>query len=121
VIGFSAGSGSVLEFARRHPQWVIGLVLACCRLGGGISFGTAMRPVLRFAYSADRLFWIFKKLIPTAYSRMMGVPKGYQASPQHAQAIAAVRDLLFPLKPRRDGAVFDGYISNVTADRFPLE
>jgi hypothetical protein len=52
---------------------------------------------------------------------MMGVPKGYQASPQDAQAIAAVRDLLFPLKPRRDGAVFDGYISNVTADRFPLE
>jgi 2-hydroxy-6-oxonona-2,4-dienedioate hydrolase len=37
VIAFSAGSGSVLEFARRHPERVIGLILACCRLGGGIT------------------------------------------------------------------------------------
>src|SRR5512132_3300427 len=37
VIAFSAGSGAVLEFARRHPERVTGLILACCRLGGGIT------------------------------------------------------------------------------------
>jgi pimeloyl-ACP methyl ester carboxylesterase len=37
VIAFSAGSGSALELARRHPERVMGLVLACCRLGGGIT------------------------------------------------------------------------------------
>ncbi len=78
VIGFSAGSGSILELARRHPQRVIGLILACCRLGGGITTPKAFAPVFRLAYSADRLFWIFKKLMPTAYSRMMGMPKGYK-------------------------------------------
>ena len=58
--------------------------------------------------------------MPTAYSRMMGIPKGYQPSLREAEEIAAP-DLLFPFKPRRDGAVFDGFVSNLTADRFPLE
>jgi len=44
VIGFSAGSGSILEFAQRHRQRVIGLVLACCRLGGGVNVGKAFAP-----------------------------------------------------------------------------
>ena len=121
VIGFSAGSGSILELARRHPQRVIGLILACCRLGGGITTPKAFAPVFRLAYSADRLFWIFKNLMPTAYSRMMGMPKGYKPSPQEADAVAAGMNLLFPLTPRREGAVFDGFVSNLAADRFPFE
>jgi pimeloyl-ACP methyl ester carboxylesterase len=120
VIGYSAGSGSVLEFALAHRQRVIGLILACCRLGGGVTVGKAFAPLFRLAYN-DRLFWVFKKLMPTAYSRMMGIPKGYRPSPPEAAAIAASRDLLFPLKPRRDGAVFDGFVANLVADRFPLE
>jgi TAP-like protein len=35
--------------------------------------------------------------------------------------MAGVRELLFPLRPRREGAVFDGFVSNLAADRFPLE
>jgi pimeloyl-ACP methyl ester carboxylesterase len=97
VLAYSAGSGSVLELGRRHPQRVIGLILACCRLGGGVTLGKAFAPLLRLAYSADRLFWTFKKLMPTTYSQMMGIPKGFQPSPQEAEAIAASRDLLFPL------------------------
>jgi hypothetical protein len=87
---------------------VIGLILACCRLGGGVTLGKAFAPLFRLAYSADRLLWVFKKLMPTAYSQMMGIPKGYRPSPQEAAAIAGTRELLFPLKPRRDGAVFEG-------------
>lgn len=121
VIGYSAGSGSVLEFALRHPQRVIGLILASCRLGGGVTLGKAFAPLFRLAYSADLLFWVFKKLMPTAFSQMMGIPKGYRPSPREAEAMAASRELLFPLKPRRDGAVFDGFVSNLVADRFPFE
>lgn len=122
VLAFSAGSGSALEFSRRHADRVIGSIFACCRLGGGVTTGRALKPVLRLAYGSDRLFWIFKKLLPTAFSRMMGIPKGYRpASREEADAIAASRELLFPLRPRREGAVFDGYVSNMVADRFPLE
>jgi pimeloyl-ACP methyl ester carboxylesterase len=52
---------------------------------------------------------------------MMGAPKGYRPTPEQAQALRNIRELLFPLKPRRDGAVFDGFVSNLAADRFPLE
>jgi pimeloyl-ACP methyl ester carboxylesterase len=118
VIAYSAGSGSVLEFARRHPERVIGLILACCRLGGGITTPNAFAPLFRLAYGADRAFWIFRRIMPNAYARMMGKPKGYRPTPREAEAIA---DMLFPLKPRREGAVFDGFVSNLAADRFPLE
>jgi hypothetical protein len=40
-----------------------------------------------------------------AYSRMMGLPKGYRPSPEEARDIAAMRDLLFTLKPRCAGDV----------------
>jgi pimeloyl-ACP methyl ester carboxylesterase len=77
--------------------------------------------VFRLAYSADWVFWAFKKLMPLAYSRMMGLPKGYRLSAEESDTMAAIRELLFPLKPRRDGAVFDGFVSALAADRFPLE
>lgn len=121
VIAFSAGSGSVLELARRHPRRVTGLILASCRLGGGITPSKAFAPVLRLAYSADPLFWLFKQLMPAAYAQMMGMPKGYQPPPHEQQAVTAGLNQLFPLKPRREGAVFDGFVSNLAADRFPLE
>jgi pimeloyl-ACP methyl ester carboxylesterase len=48
VLGFSAGSGSALEFGLRHPDRVIGLILANCRLGGGVTVSTAFaQPVPR--------------------------------------------------------------------------
>jgi pimeloyl-ACP methyl ester carboxylesterase len=121
VIGFSAGSGSVLEFARRHPGRVIGLILASCRLGGGVTLGKGFAPLFRLAYSADWAFWVFSRLMPLTYSRMMGLPKGYELSREEAETMDRMRKQLFPFKPRRDGAVFDGFVSNLAADRFPFE
>jgi pimeloyl-ACP methyl ester carboxylesterase len=120
VAGFSAGSGSILEFGLRHPDRTVALILANCRLGGGVTNSNALRPLFRLAYSADGLFWVFKRLLPTAYLRMMGAPKGYRPT-EDAQVLQGIRELLFPFKPRRDGAVFDGFVSNLAADRFPLE
>jgi pimeloyl-ACP methyl ester carboxylesterase len=120
VAGFSAGSGSILEFGLRHPDRTVALILANCRLGGGVTNSNALRPLFRLAYSADGLFWVFKRLLPTAYLQMMGAPKGYRPT-EDAQVLQDIRELLFPFKPRRDGAVFDGFVSNLAADRFPLE
>src|SRR6266487_3242258 len=103
VLGFSAGSGSVLEFGLRHPDRVIGLILANCRLGVGVTMSKVFAPVLRLADGADRLFWVFKKLMPTAFSQMMGVPKGYRPTSEQVQVMAGSRELLFPLRPRREG------------------
>ena len=77
--------------------------------------------VFRQAYAADPLFWIFKTPTPTAFSQMMGIPKGVSPTSEEAQVMAGLREPLFPLRPRRERAVLDGFISNLAADRFPLE
>jgi pimeloyl-ACP methyl ester carboxylesterase len=120
VIGYSAGSASVLEFARRYPDRVVGLILANCRLGGPTP-KQLLKPVLGAVYGSQRLFWLYRRLLPSIYARMIGVPKGYRPTPDEAATIRAVSELQFPLTPRRLGAVFDGFVSNMAADRFPLE
>ena len=107
MIAYSAGSGSVLEFARRHPERVIGLILACCRLGGGITTPRAFAPIFRLAYSADRAFWIFQKDHAERVRPDDGEAEGI--GPRHGKRRRSA-DMLFPLKPRREGAVFDGFV-----------
>ncbi len=48
-------------------------------------------------------------------------PHGLSADLRRDTGDGGSRKLLFPLKPRREGAVFDGFVSNAAADRFPLE
>jgi pimeloyl-ACP methyl ester carboxylesterase len=120
VIGYSAGSASVLEFALRHPDRVVGLILACARLGGPTP-NPLLKPVLGIVYGSQRRFWLYRQLLPSTYARMIGVPKGYRPTPDELVTIRRVSELQFPLKPRRLGAVFDGFVSNLVADRFPLE
>jgi hypothetical protein len=56
--------------------------LANCRLGGGVTVSKMFAQVFRLAYAADPLFWIFKTPTPTAFSQMMGIPKGYRRPPK---------------------------------------
>ena len=120
VIGYSAGSASVLELALRHPDRVVGLILACGRLGGPTP-NPLLNPVLGAVYGSQRLFWLYRRLLPSIYARMLGVPKGYRPTPDEAATIHAVSELQFPLTPRRLGALFDGFVSNLAADQFPFE
>jgi pimeloyl-ACP methyl ester carboxylesterase len=120
VIGYSAASASVLEFARRHPDRMVGLILANCRLGGPTP-NQLLKPVLDVVYRSQRLFWLYRQLLASIYARMLGVPKGYRPTSEEAVTIRAVSELQFPLRPRKAGAVFDGFVSNLAADRFPLE
>jgi pimeloyl-ACP methyl ester carboxylesterase len=120
IIGYSAGSASVLEFALRHPDRAVGLILANARLGGPTP-NKLLKPILGAIYGHQRLFWVYRTLLPSIDARMVGVPNGYQPTPQDLATIRAVTKLQFPLTPRKAGAVFDGFVSNPVADRFPLE
>jgi pimeloyl-ACP methyl ester carboxylesterase len=120
VFGVSAGSASVLEFTLRHPDRTVGLILANARLGGPTP-NKLLEPIQRTLYGWERLWWLYRTLLPSTYARMLGVPKGYQPTPQDVATIRAASELQFPLKPRRLGAVFDGFVTNLVADRFPFE
>jgi pimeloyl-ACP methyl ester carboxylesterase len=102
VIGYSAGSASALELALRHPDRVVGLILANCRLGGPTP-KQLLRPVLGIVYRSQRLFWLYRRLLPSTYARMLGVPKGYRPTPDEAATIRGVSELQFPLTPRKAG------------------
>ena len=120
VVAYSAGSASALELALRHPDRVQGLILANCRLGGPTP-NRLLKPIQGAVYGWERLWWLYRRLLPGLYGRMIGVPKGYQPTPEDAATIRAMSELQFPLNPRRHGALFDGFVSNLVADRFPLE
>jgi pimeloyl-ACP methyl ester carboxylesterase len=124
VVAYSAGSASALKLALGHPDRVLGLVLANCRLGGPTPTPTPnrlLKPIQGTVYGWERLWWLYRRLLPGTYGRMVGVPKGYQPTPQDVDTIRAVSELQFPLKPRKQGAIFDGFVSNMVADRFPFE
>ena len=96
------------------------MILANCRLGG-LTPNKLLKPVQGTAYGWERLWWLYRSLPPGAYGRMVGVPKGYQPTPEDVATIRAVSELQFPLKPRKQGAIFDGFVSNLVADRFGFE
>jgi pimeloyl-ACP methyl ester carboxylesterase len=120
ILAYSAGSASALELALRHPDRTVGLILANCRLGGPTP-NKLLKPIQGGVYGWERLWWLYRTLLPSIYARMLGVPKGYQPTPEDTEVIRAVSELQFPLKPRKQGAIFDGFVSNMVADRFPLE
>jgi pimeloyl-ACP methyl ester carboxylesterase len=72
--GPNPGSASVLEFALRHPDRVIGLLLANARLGGPTP-NKLLEPVQRAVYGWERLWWVYRKLLPSTYARMVGFPR----------------------------------------------
>jgi pimeloyl-ACP methyl ester carboxylesterase len=120
LVAYSAGSASALKLAQRHPDRVLGLVLANARLGGPTP-NRLLKPIQGTVYGWERLWWLYRRLVPGTYGRMVGVPKGYQPTSEDMATIRAVSELQFPLKPRKQGAIFDGFVSNLVADRFPFE
>jgi pimeloyl-ACP methyl ester carboxylesterase len=110
IIAHSAGSASVLEFALRHPDRAIVIILANARLGGSTP-NKLLKPILGAVYGSEWLFWAYRALLPSIYGRMVGVPRGYQPTSDDLDTIRAVCDLQFPLTPRKAGAVFDGFVS----------
>jgi pimeloyl-ACP methyl ester carboxylesterase len=53
---------------------------------------------------------------------IMGVPKGFDLTPEHEANIAETMETILPVNPRADGALFDMYVSNPDINTgYPLE
>ena len=96
VLAYSAGSTSALELALRHSDRVLGLVLANARLGGPTP--SKLRPIQSTVYGWERLWWLYRRFLPATYGRMVGVPKGYQPTPEDLATIRAMSELRFPFE-----------------------
>ena len=73
------------------------------------------------AARSEFTFWAFKTLLPGVLHAQMGVPAGYEPTEDERATIAEVTETVFPVRPRRDGFLFDAFIGNPSVRDAPLE
>jgi pimeloyl-ACP methyl ester carboxylesterase len=121
MCGFSAGGPAATQFALRHPDRLIGLILGSSYLPGmgARSIAKPLHPLVRAVAGWERGWWLLKEYRPERLARIMGVPKGWETS-EDADFLA-IRRALFPVRPKRLGIVFDALVSEPASNAFPLE
>ncbi len=119
VIAISAGTGAAVQLALRHPDRVKHLIVSSGNFPGS---ATAQAPPdwAKVFYS-DPAMWLLKTFAGPVLARLMGVPDGFPRTDAEADEIDRMVDSIFPLGPRRQGAVFDAYVSNPEIADYPLE
>ena len=118
MVGFSAGGPSVIQFALRHPDRTAGLVLIGSALPGKV--GRPPRPVEQLLFT-DPVFWTLKAYLPTLFLRCLGMPNGFRPTPEQRFGILESEESLFPIHPRKQGVMYDSFVSNPDVQGYPLE
>jgi pimeloyl-ACP methyl ester carboxylesterase len=112
ILGTSAGATSALQFALRHPDRCSALVLFSANLPGEVEAGLLPEPVAKTLFKSDFAFWLMTTYFGKSMRSTMGVPDGFELTPEYEAQVAAVMKTILPVKPRSDGALFDMYVSN---------
>jgi pimeloyl-ACP methyl ester carboxylesterase len=112
ILGTSAGATSALQFALRHPDRCSALVLFSANLPGEMEAGLLPEPVARTLFKSDFAFWLVTTYFGKSMRSTMGVPEGFELTPEYEVEVAEVMKTILPVNPRSDGALFDMYISN---------
>lgn len=108
VMAHSAGSPSAIQLALRHPHRVAALVLLVPAAPGP---GPTAPPksLARALFKTDALFWFLATYLPSAVP--IGVPRGLELTPSEETEVDRVMQTLLPATPRRDGFLFDVFVS----------
>lgn len=122
IIGTSAGSTSAIQFCLRHPDRCSALVLFSANLPGEVEAGSLPQPVARAMFKSDFVFWLATTYFASSLRSIMGVPAGFELTPEYEAEVAAMMKTILPVNPRSDGALFDMFISNPDINSgYPLE
>jgi pimeloyl-ACP methyl ester carboxylesterase len=119
VMGISAGTGATLQTGLRHPDRVGHLLISSGNWPGSPT--AEAPPGWAKAFYSDRAMWTMRALVPPMMGRLMGVPRGFPKNDDDARRMEEMLDSIFPLEPRREGAVFDAFVSNPEVGTYPLE
>ncbi len=122
ILGTSAGATSALQFGLRHPYRCSALVLFSANLPGEVEAGLPPELVSKALFRSDFAFWLVTTYFGKSMRSTMGVPDGFELTPEYEADVAAVMKTILPVKPRSDGALFDMYVSNLDINNgYPLE
>jgi pimeloyl-ACP methyl ester carboxylesterase len=120
AVGFSAGGPSAIALALRHSGRLYGLILASAYLPGMAKpLPGPVTAAGRWVIGWERGWWLLKQYRPQLLARIMGVPVGLD--PSGDAFFLAVRESLFPVRRKRQGVAFDGFVSEPMSNTFPLE
>ncbi len=70
------------------------------------------RALANVLFRSNFIFWLLTTYFRSALQSIMGVPKGFELTPQYGADIANVMKTILPVRPRSGGAIFDMYVSN---------
>jgi pimeloyl-ACP methyl ester carboxylesterase len=120
ALGFSAGGPAAIQLALRHRTRLHGLILGSSYLPGMANpLPRVLHPAVRATVGSERGWWLLKTLRPALLARIMGVPKGWDTSKD--ADFLAIREALFPIRPKKHGVAFDALVSEPASNQFPLE
>lgn len=112
LFGTSAGATSVLQFALRHPERTLGLILMSANAPGEVEVQPMPRSVGNRLFRSDVLFWLLTTYLQPVLAPIMGVPAAFALTPAQEHEVSKMMTSILPVKPRADGALFDMYVSN---------
>ena len=122
IIGTSAGGTSAIQFALRHPDRCSALVLISSNTPGETEAALPPEPVAKLLFKSDFIFWLVTTYFGSSMRTTMGVPEGFELTPEYEADVAEVMETILPVKPRSDGALFDMFVSNLDVNTgYPLE
>ena len=122
ILGVSAGGTSAIQFALRHPDRCTALVLVSSNAPGETEAGLPPKPLAKVLFRSDFAFWLLTTHFRSSMGSIMGVPKGFELTPEYNADIAETMETILPVSPRADGALFDMYVSNPDINTgYPLE
>jgi pimeloyl-ACP methyl ester carboxylesterase len=122
IMGTSAGATSALQFALRHPDRCSSLVLFSANTPGETEAALPPEPVAKALFKSNFVFWLVTTYFRSSMRSTMGVPEGFELTPEHEADVAEVVKTILPVKPRADGALFDMFVSNLDVNTgYPLE
>jgi pimeloyl-ACP methyl ester carboxylesterase len=126
VLGTSAGGTSAIQFALRHPDRCAALVLFSSNAPGEAEAALPPEPLARVIFKSDLVFWLMTTYFRSSLHSIMGVPKGFELTPEYEADVTEVMKTILPVSPRSDGAVFDMFVSNADINAgypvgYPLE
>lgn len=122
IFGTSAGGTSAIQFGLRHPDRCSALVLLCSNAPGETEAALPPEPLAKVIFKSDFIFWLLTTYFGSSMRSTMGVPEGFELTPEYEADVAEVMKTILPVNPRSDGALFDMYISNPDINTgYPLE
>lgn len=119
VIGVSAGATSALQLALRHPRRVTHPVVLVGNVPGSPT--AVVQPAVANVLDRQVPIWLLKTFFPRLVHRLAGVPPSYSMADADARFVSEFLDSMFPLTPRRQGVLYDAFVSNADVHNCDLE